>query len=97
MMRQAHLMLASPQPDQFSVLVRGIPDPDEGETYSEKVEKFFVEFHPLHYLSHQMIFRSAELENLLVLSLSLLIMAAYTSIGSWFVMSYTLFVGVFLW
>lgn len=68
MMRQAYLMAASPQPDQFSVLVRGIPNPDgEGEkSYSDKVEKFFVEFHPLHYLSHQMIFHSHELESLLV-------------------------------
>ncbi|KAG0585456.1 hypothetical protein M758_2G012200 [Ceratodon purpureus] len=65
MMRQAYLMSASPQPDQFSVLVRGIPTPNEGETYSEKVEKFFIEFHPLHYLSHQMVFHSAELEILL--------------------------------
>jgi hypothetical protein len=67
-MRQAYLMSASPQPDQFSVLVRGIPKPEEGETYSEKVEKFFIEFHPLHYLSHQMVFHSAELEILLVLT-----------------------------
>lgn len=68
MMRQAYLMRASPQPDQFSVLVRGIPKPDgEGEkSYSEKVEKFFIEFHPLHYLSHQMVFHSNELESLLV-------------------------------
>lgn len=66
MMRQAFLMAASPQPDQFSVLVRGIPKPDgEEKTYSEKVENFFVEFHPLHYLSHQMIFHSNELETLL--------------------------------
>ncbi|XP_024401372.2 CSC1-like protein HYP1 [Physcomitrium patens] len=68
MMRQAYLMEASPQPDQFSVLVRGIPkpDPDQGEkSYSERVEKFFIEFHPLHYLSHQMIFHSNELESLL--------------------------------
>lgn len=67
-MRQAYLMSASPQPDQFSVLVRGIPKPEEGETYSEKVEKFFIEFHPLHYLSHQMVFHSAELEILLVIT-----------------------------
>lgn len=68
MMRQAYLMAASPQPDQFSVLVRGIPKPDgEGEkSYSDKVEMFFIEFHPLHYLSHQMIFHSNELESLLV-------------------------------
>lgn len=67
MLRQAYLMSASPQPDQFSVLVRGIPKPEkEGETYSEKVEAFFIEFHPLHYLSHQMVFQSSELECLLV-------------------------------
>lgn len=77
MMRQAYLMEASPQPDQFSVLVRGIPkpDPDQGEkSYSERVEKFFIEFHPLHYLSHQMIFHSNELESLLVLLIFSLIM-----------------------
>lgn len=67
MMRQAYLMAASPQPDQFSVLVRGIPQPDgvNEKSYSERVEKFFIEFHPLHYLSHQMIFHSKKLESLL--------------------------------
>lgn len=67
MLRQAYLMSASPQPDQFSVLVHGIPKLEkEGETYSEKVEAFFIEFHPLHYLSHQMVFQSSELQCLLV-------------------------------
>lgn len=65
--RLAYLMLALPQPDQFSVLVRAIPKPgNENESYSKEVEDFFQRFHPLHYLSHQMVFPASKLQSLLV-------------------------------
>jgi hypothetical protein len=64
--RLAYLMVASPQPDQFSVLVRSIPKPgNEDESYSKEVEEFFRQFHPLHYLSHQMVFPANKLQSLL--------------------------------
>jgi hypothetical protein len=65
--RLAYLMVAVPQPDQFSVLVRSIPKPgNEDESYSTEVEDFFQRFHPLHYLSHQMVFPASKLQSLLV-------------------------------
>jgi hypothetical protein len=60
-------MAAVPQPDQFSVLVRSIPKPgNEDESYSKEVEDFFQRFHPLHYLSHQMVFPASKLQSFLV-------------------------------
>jgi hypothetical protein len=65
--RLAYLMVALPQPDQFSVLVRSIPKPgNQDESYSKEVEDFFQQFHPLHYLSHQMVFPASKLQSLLV-------------------------------
>jgi len=64
--RLAYLMAAVPQPDQFSVLVRSIPKPgNEDESYSKEVEDFFQRFHPLHYLSHQMVFPASKLQSFL--------------------------------
>jgi len=51
-MRLRFLASEKRRPDQFTVLVRNIPqDPDE--SISELVEHFFLVNHPDHYLRHQ--------------------------------------------
>ncbi|CAL4895241.1 unnamed protein product [Urochloa decumbens] len=51
------------RPDQFTVLVRNIPqDPDE--SISELVEHFFLVNHPDHYLRHQVVYNANKLADL---------------------------------
>ncbi|CAO2817721.1 unnamed protein product [Amaranthus hypochondriacus] len=49
---------------QFVVLVRGIPWSAE-ESYSTSLKNYFTKYYPSHYLSHQMVYRSAKIEKLL--------------------------------
>ncbi|KAH9576159.1 hypothetical protein CY35_01G147600 [Sphagnum magellanicum] len=64
-MRQEYLSSVTPQPDQFSVLVRSVPPPEsEDQSYSDNVDYFFRRFHPLAYLSHQMVYRSSLIQSL---------------------------------
>lgn len=52
------------QPQQFTVLVRGIPY-IPGSSFSETVENFFTEFHSSTYLSHTVVRRSSRLQDLI--------------------------------
>jgi hypothetical protein len=71
-MRQEYLNSVMPQPDQFSVLVRSVPPPEsEDQSYSDNVDYFFRRFHPMEYLSHQMVYRSSLIQSLRVGSLTL--------------------------
>lgn len=65
--RQEYLANALPQPDQFTVLVRAVPSSEnEGVSYSDNVDYFFNRFHPIEYLSHNMVYHSSHVTNLLV-------------------------------
>ncbi|RDX78703.1 CSC1-like protein HYP1, partial [Mucuna pruriens] len=61
--RIAHFYLSKPQPNQFTLLVRGIPVPP-GSTCHDTVEQFFLEYHPSTYLSHSVVRRSNKLQSL---------------------------------
>uniref|UniRef100_A0ACD5UQ32 Uncharacterized protein n=1 Tax=Avena sativa TaxID=4498 RepID=A0ACD5UQ32_AVESA len=51
------------RPDQFTVLVRNIPE-DSDETVSEHVQHFFAVNHRDHYLSHQVVYNANALASL---------------------------------
>ncbi|XP_024525748.1 CSC1-like protein HYP1 isoform X3 [Selaginella moellendorffii] len=51
------LSTARPQPDQYTVLVRSIPRESQEESYSASIDRFFSQYHPHTYLSHQMVIR----------------------------------------
>lgn len=55
---------AKPQPHQFTVLVRGIPESSES-TFSDAVDRFFEEYHSSAYLSHTMVCRTSKLKGLI--------------------------------
>ncbi|KAL2612175.1 hypothetical protein R1flu_023867 [Riccia fluitans] len=63
--RLVHLHTARPQPDQFSVLVRAIPKPEEGKTYSDNVQEFFTQYHHETYISHQMVVSAGHIESMI--------------------------------
>lgn len=62
--RLAIFETSQPQPNQFTVLVRGIPLTDE-HSLSETVQLFFTRYHPLTYHSHQMIYRTGRVQTLM--------------------------------
>ncbi|KOM56547.1 hypothetical protein LR48_Vigan10g243900 [Vigna angularis] len=61
--RIAYFYSSKPQPQQFTLLVRGIPIPP-GSTCHDTVERFFLEYHPSTYLSHSVIRRNNKLQSL---------------------------------
>ncbi|KAK7365055.1 hypothetical protein VNO80_13831 [Phaseolus coccineus] len=61
--RIAYFYSSKPQPQQFTLLVRGIPIPP-GSTCHDTVENFFLEYHPSTYLSHSVIRRNSKLQSL---------------------------------
>ncbi|KAK6938010.1 CSC1/OSCA1-like, 7TM region [Dillenia turbinata] len=61
-MRLAHISQSAPS--HFTVLVRSIPWSCE-ESYSNSVEKFFMEYHASSYLSHQLIYRHSKVQKLM--------------------------------
>ncbi|KAL6135584.1 hypothetical protein ACLB2K_067811 [Fragaria x ananassa] len=61
--RIAHFNSSKPQPNQFTVLVRGIPVPS-GSSCSEIIENFFTEYYSSTYLSHTMVRRTSKLQRL---------------------------------
>ncbi|KAF3447485.1 hypothetical protein FNV43_RR12671 [Rhamnella rubrinervis] len=63
-MRLIHLTESPPNPSHFTVLVRAIPWSPE-ESYSNLVEKFFMNYHALGYLSHKMVHRSGTVQKLM--------------------------------
>ncbi|KAE8021727.1 hypothetical protein FH972_007593 [Carpinus fangiana] len=62
--RIAYFYSSKPQPQQFTILVRGVPVPS-GSTCGETVESFFTENHPSTYLSHSVVRRSSKLQGLI--------------------------------
>lgn len=65
MKRLAYYSASSPQPHQFTILVRGIPAHD-GSSVGDAVENFFTEYHPSTYLSHVVVRRTRKLRDLMV-------------------------------
>ncbi|PRQ53492.1 putative calcium-dependent channel, 7TM region phosphate [Rosa chinensis] len=61
--RMAHFYSSKPQPNQFTVLVRGIPVLS-GSSGSETVDRFFTEYYSSTYLSHSVIRRTSKLQRL---------------------------------
>lgn len=55
---------SSPKPEQFTILVRGVPMSSEND-YSDTVEKFFRENHPSTYHSHLVLCRTSKLHQLI--------------------------------
>lgn len=63
--RIAHLYSSKPQPQEFTVLVSGVPRVS-GNSISETVESFFREYHSSTYLSHVVVHRTDKLKVLMV-------------------------------
>lgn len=57
--RLAFYSTSAPKPNEFTVLVRGIPK-SSTDTLSESVEKFFSEYYPSIYLSHFMVYHTSK-------------------------------------
>ncbi|XP_042498055.1 CSC1-like protein HYP1 isoform X2 [Macadamia integrifolia] len=62
--RISYFYSSKPQPRQFTLLVRGIPL-SAGNSYSDSVESFFMEYHPSTYLSHMVVRRTNKLQKLI--------------------------------
>ncbi|KAL7606945.1 hypothetical protein Lser_V15G20259 [Lactuca serriola] len=62
--RLAFYSSSKPKPNEFTVLVRGVPK-SSTESLSETVEKFFSECYPTLYLSHYMIYNTSKIWKLL--------------------------------
>ncbi|KAG4926471.1 hypothetical protein JHK85_052957 [Glycine max] len=61
--RITYFYSSKPQPQQFTLLVRGIPVLP-GSTCHDTVERFFQEYHPSTYLSHSVVRRTNKLQSL---------------------------------
>lgn len=61
--RFSYFNSSPPQPNHFTILVRGIPKSDQ-HSMSETVEEFFTLYHPSTYLSHQMVYHSSRVQSL---------------------------------
>ncbi|GJT56774.1 CSC1-like protein HYP1 isoform X1 [Tanacetum coccineum] len=62
--RLAYYYSSEPKPDQFTVLVRGIPK-SSTDSLSGSVEKFFSELYPSLYLSHYMVYHTTKIQKLI--------------------------------
>ncbi|XP_021850665.1 CSC1-like protein HYP1 isoform X2 [Spinacia oleracea] len=62
--RIACFYASRPQAHQFTILVRGIPV-QAGSSFSESIEQFFTEYHPLTYLSHTVVRQTSKLQQLM--------------------------------
>ncbi|KAK4490718.1 hypothetical protein RD792_001419 [Penstemon davidsonii] len=62
--RIAYFYSSKPQPNQFTVLVRGVPV-TPGRSFSESVEGFFGEYYPSTYLSNSEVRRTRKLKELI--------------------------------
>ncbi|CAL9084911.1 unnamed protein product [Musa textilis] len=62
-MRLQFLASVKRRPDQFTVLVRNVPS-DPKEPVSELVEHFFLDNHPDHYLTHQVVYNANKIAKL---------------------------------
>ncbi|KAJ9166384.1 hypothetical protein P3X46_021150 [Hevea brasiliensis] len=64
-MRLAHVIKSPLNPSHFTILVRSIPW-SPGESYSDSVKKFFTNYYPSSYLSHQMVYQRGIIQKLMV-------------------------------
>ncbi|KAK9054011.1 hypothetical protein SSX86_025086 [Deinandra increscens subsp. villosa] len=64
MKRLANYYSSDSKPDQFTVLVRGIPK-SSTDSLSGHVEKFFSEYYPSSYLSHYMVYHTTKIQKLI--------------------------------
>ncbi|KAJ8433122.1 hypothetical protein Cgig2_023080 [Carnegiea gigantea] len=62
--RIARFYSSEPQPQHFTILVRGIPA-SGAKSFSESVDDFFREYHPSTYLSHTVVHRTSRLQQLI--------------------------------
>ncbi|TMW97221.1 hypothetical protein EJD97_005955 [Solanum chilense] len=62
--RLAYFSSSLSRPCYFTVLVRSIPKSKE-ESYSQTLEKFFMNYYASSYLSHQIVYRSGYVQKLL--------------------------------
>lgn len=62
--RFSYFNSSPPQPNHFTILVRGIPKSDQ-RSMSDTVEEFFTLYHPLTYLSHQMVYQTSRVQSLM--------------------------------
>ncbi|KAK9067206.1 hypothetical protein SSX86_014532 [Deinandra increscens subsp. villosa] len=62
--RLAYYYSSASKPDQFTVLVRGIPK-SSTDSLSATVEKFFSEYYPSLYLSHYMVYHTTKIKKLI--------------------------------
>ncbi|KAL3321941.1 hypothetical protein AABB24_039522 [Solanum stoloniferum] len=62
--RLAYFSSSLSRPSYFTVLVRSIPKSKE-ESYSQTLEKFFMNYYASSYLSHQIVYRTGYVQKLL--------------------------------
>ncbi|CAI9109753.1 OLC1v1009634C1 [Oldenlandia corymbosa var. corymbosa] len=62
--RLAFFYSSKPEPQQFTILVRGVPVPS-GTSVGHNVESFFTEHYPSTYLSHCVVHRTSKLKTLI--------------------------------
>lgn len=63
--RFSYFNSSPPQPNHFTILVRGIPKSHQ-HSMSDTVEEFFTLYHPLTYLSHQMVYHTNRVQSLML-------------------------------
>ncbi|XP_050226783.1 CSC1-like protein RXW8 isoform X1 [Mercurialis annua] len=64
-MRLAHITKSSLNPGHFTILVRSVPWCPE-ESFNDTVKKFFTNYYPSSYLSHQMVYRRSIIRKLML-------------------------------
>ena len=64
-LRLLHLKRATPNPGQFTVLVRGIPKTKK-ESCSSAVDDFFTKYHGSSYLFHQVVYKVGKVQKIMV-------------------------------
>nr|XP_043615619.1 CSC1-like protein HYP1 [Erigeron canadensis]XP_043615620.1 CSC1-like protein HYP1 [Erigeron canadensis] len=62
--RLAYYYSSEPKPEQFTVLVRGIPK-SSTDSLSGSVAKFFSEYYPSLYLSHCMVYHTTKIQKII--------------------------------
>ncbi|KQJ85654.1 CSC1-like protein RXW8 [Brachypodium distachyon] len=63
-LRLLHLRRPTPNPGQFTVLVRGIPKTSK-ESCSNDVDDFFTKYHAPSYLFHQVVYKSGKVQKIM--------------------------------
>jgi hypothetical protein len=64
-LRLLHLKRATPNPGQFTVLVRGIPKTTK-ESCSSDIGDFFTKYHTSSYLFHKVVYKAGKVHKIMV-------------------------------